>query len=202
MESGLRLVEEARKKCKEMVIIANYSYVQAQIWRVGRMRPGVLMPPGAQILELNFCCPNMSFNVDVSERANKETRPSSGASMGQDEDAVRLVIENTRKVTQPPLIAKITPEGGRIAEVSRVAFEAGAARSAALPTAWEFLPSTSGTIKSPSTTFRGRTPWVAFPDPGSNLSPCGMFLRSANWSAPAPTSTARAGSPPWKTPWR
>jgi uncharacterized protein YkuJ len=27
---------------------------------------------GAQILELNFCCPNMSFNVDVSDKISKE----------------------------------------------------------------------------------------------------------------------------------
>jgi dihydroorotate dehydrogenase/Pyruvate/2-oxoacid:ferredoxin oxidoreductase delta subunit len=45
--------------------------------------------------------------------------------MGQDEHSVRLVIEKTREVTRLPLIAKITPEGGRIAEVSHVAFEAG-----------------------------------------------------------------------------
>jgi dihydroorotate dehydrogenase/ferredoxin len=82
---------------------------------------------GAQMLELNFCCPNMSFNVDVSDKLNKEGRPSSGASMGQDETSVRLVIEATREVSKLPIIAKITPEGGRIAEVSKVAYEAGAA---------------------------------------------------------------------------
>jgi Pyruvate/2-oxoacid:ferredoxin oxidoreductase delta subunit len=47
--------------------------------------------------------------------------------MGQDENSVRLVIEKTREVTNLPLIAKITPEGGRIAEVSKVAYDAGAA---------------------------------------------------------------------------
>jgi dihydroorotate dehydrogenase/Pyruvate/2-oxoacid:ferredoxin oxidoreductase delta subunit len=125
MESGLRLVEEARKKIREMVIIANYSYVQADLdgWQDAARR---FEAAGAQILELNFCCPNMSFNVDVSARAGKENRPSSGASMGQDENSVRLVLEKTREVTRLPIIAKITPEGGRIAEVSQVAFESGA----------------------------------------------------------------------------
>ena len=47
--------------------------------------------------------------------------------MGQDENSVRLVIEKTREVTKLPIIAKITPEGGRIAEVSKVAYETGAA---------------------------------------------------------------------------
>jgi dihydroorotate dehydrogenase/Pyruvate/2-oxoacid:ferredoxin oxidoreductase delta subunit len=126
MEQGLRLVEEARKKCKEMVIIANYSYVSPDLngWQEAARR---FEAAGAQMLELNFCCPNMSFNVDVSSNESKKGRPSSGASMGQDENSVRLVIEKTREVTNLPLIAKITPEGGRIAEVSKVAYEAGAA---------------------------------------------------------------------------
>ncbi|MGB9697870.1 MAG: 4Fe-4S binding protein [Thermodesulfobacteriota bacterium] len=127
MEQGLRLVEEARKKVKELVIIANYSYVAGADIEGWLEAARKFEAAGAQILELNFCCPNMSFNVDISERSKKEARPSSGASMGQDEEAVRWVIENTKKVTQLPLIAKITPEGGRIAEVSKVAFAAGAA---------------------------------------------------------------------------
>ncbi len=126
MESGLRLMEEGRKKCKDLILIANYSYVKDDLegWKDAARR---FDAAGAQMLELNFCCPNMSFNVDVSERMSKEARPSSGASMGQDENSVRLVIEETRKVTKLPIIAKITPEGGRIAEVSRVAYETGAA---------------------------------------------------------------------------
>jgi dihydroorotate dehydrogenase/Pyruvate/2-oxoacid:ferredoxin oxidoreductase delta subunit len=126
MEQGLRLVEDARKKCKELAIIANYSYVQPDLegWQDAARR---FEAAGAHMLELNFCCPNMSFNVDISDRERKEERPSSGASMGQDENSVRLVIEKIREVTRLPIIAKITPEGGRIAEVSKVAYEAGAA---------------------------------------------------------------------------
>jgi dihydroorotate dehydrogenase/Pyruvate/2-oxoacid:ferredoxin oxidoreductase delta subunit len=126
MEQGLRLVEEARKKCKEMVIIANYSYVSPDLngWQEAARR---FEAAGAQMLELNLCCPNMSFNVDVSSHESKEGRPSSGASMGQDENSVRQVIEKTHEVTNLPLIAKITPEGGRIAQVSKVAYDAGAA---------------------------------------------------------------------------
>ena len=124
MEEGLRLVEEGRKRCKELILIANYSYVKGDVegWQEAARR---FEAAGAHMLEINFCCPNMSFNVDLSSPETKEARPSSGASMGQDEHSVRLVIEKTREVTRLPLIAKITPEGGRIAEVSHVAFEAG-----------------------------------------------------------------------------
>jgi dihydroorotate dehydrogenase/NAD-dependent dihydropyrimidine dehydrogenase PreA subunit len=125
MEQGLRLIEEARKKCKDLVVMANYSYVSPDLegWQEAARR---FDAAGAQMLELNFCCPNMSFNVDVSASENKENRPSSGASMGQDENSVRLVIQKTCEVTRLPIVAKITPEGGRIAEVSQAAYEAGA----------------------------------------------------------------------------
>lgn len=125
MEQGLRLVEGARRKCRELVIIANYSCVEPdlEVWQDAALR---FEAAGAQMLELNFCCPNMSFNVDVLSQGKKEGRPSSGASMGDDENFVRLVTENTREVTSLPVIVKITPEGGRIAEVSKAAYDAGA----------------------------------------------------------------------------
>jgi len=125
LEQGLRLVEMARKACKELRVMANYSYLSADVegWQETATR---FEAAGAQILELNFCCPNMSFNVDVSAKEDRENRPSTGASMGQDENSVRLVVQKTREVTRLPIVAKITPEGGRIAEVSQAAFEAGA----------------------------------------------------------------------------
>ena len=125
LEQGLRLVQMARKACKELRVMANYSYLSADVegWQETATR---FEAAGAQILELNFCCPNMSFNVDVSAKEDRENRPSTGASMGQDENSVRLVVQKTREVTRLPIVAKITPEGGRIAEVSQAAFEAGA----------------------------------------------------------------------------
>jgi dihydroorotate dehydrogenase/Pyruvate/2-oxoacid:ferredoxin oxidoreductase delta subunit len=125
MPTGLRLVEEARKTLRELVVIVNYSHTGADLegWQDAARR---FESAGAQILELNFCCPNMAFNVEVSSRGEGGRPSSSGALMGQDEHAVRLVVEKTREVTSLPIIAKITPEGGRIAEVSRAALAAGA----------------------------------------------------------------------------
>jgi dihydroorotate dehydrogenase/Pyruvate/2-oxoacid:ferredoxin oxidoreductase delta subunit len=125
MESGLRLVEAARKRCRELVIIANYSdnSVNIEGWEEGARR---FEAAGAHILELNFCCPNMSYSVDVSDKSTTARRPSSGASMGQDENAVAAVVRRLRAVLSIPIIAKLTPEGGRIAEVSKAAIEAGA----------------------------------------------------------------------------
>lgn len=123
METGLRLVEGARKRCKELVIIANYSDSGANLdsWEEGARR---FEAAGAQILELNFCCPNMSFSVDVSDQ--KAHRVSSGASMGQDEAQVAAVVGRLRQALSIPIIAKLTPEGGRIAQVAKAAMDAGA----------------------------------------------------------------------------
>jgi dihydroorotate dehydrogenase/Pyruvate/2-oxoacid:ferredoxin oxidoreductase delta subunit len=123
METGLRLVENARKKCKELVIIANYSDAGDNLdsWEEGARR---FEAAGTQILELNFCCPNMSFSVDVSDQ--KAHRVSSGASMGQHEDQVATVVRRLKKAINIPIIAKLTPEGGRIAQVAKAAMDAGA----------------------------------------------------------------------------
>ena len=123
METGLRLVENARKKCKELVIIANYSDAGDNLdsWEEGARR---FEAAGTQILELNFCCPNMSFSVDVSDQ--KAHRVSSGASMGQHEDQVATVVRRLKKAIDIPIIAKLTPEGGRIALVAKAAMDAGA----------------------------------------------------------------------------
>jgi dihydroorotate dehydrogenase/Pyruvate/2-oxoacid:ferredoxin oxidoreductase delta subunit len=123
METGLRLVEDARKKCKELVIIANYSDAGDNLdsWEEGARR---FEAAGAQILELNFCCPNMSFSVDVSDQ--RVHRVSSGASMGQHEEQVAAVVGRLRQALGIPIVAKLTPEGGRIAQVAKAAMDAGA----------------------------------------------------------------------------
>jgi dihydroorotate dehydrogenase/NAD-dependent dihydropyrimidine dehydrogenase PreA subunit len=123
MDTGLRLVENARKRCKELVIIANYSDCGDNIdsWEEGARR---FEAAGTQILELNFCCPNMSFSVDVSDQ--KAHRVSSGASMGQNEELVAAVVRRLKKAISIPIVAKLTPEGGRIAQVAKAAMEAGA----------------------------------------------------------------------------
>jgi dihydroorotate dehydrogenase/NAD-dependent dihydropyrimidine dehydrogenase PreA subunit len=123
METGLRLVENARKKCKELVIIANYSDAGDNLdsWEEGARR---FEAAGTQILELNFCCPNMSFSVDVSDQ--KAHRVASGASMGQHDEQVAAVVRRLKKAINIPIIAKLTPEGGRIAQVAKAAMDAGA----------------------------------------------------------------------------
>jgi len=66
--------------------------------------------PGADAIELNLSCPNVSGGLDLSQSAS----------------GCGGVVAAVRKVTQKPLLAKLTPNVTRIGDIARAAEEAGA----------------------------------------------------------------------------
>jgi dihydroorotate dehydrogenase (NAD+) catalytic subunit len=66
--------------------------------------------PGADALELNLSCPNVSGGLDLSLSAS----------------ACAKVVAGVRKVTAKPLLAKLTPNVTRVGDIARAAEEAGA----------------------------------------------------------------------------
>ena len=126
LEEGLKLVAQGRKECRpDFLIIANITYVGD--------KPGIqgwvdmarrFQDTGAHIIELNMCCPNMSYNVNVS--GTQDTSHQTGASLGQNAEALSHIVAAVRKGISIPLFVKITPEGGRIAQVAKACFDAGA----------------------------------------------------------------------------
>ena len=126
VDEGIQLVKDARKQCaSDFVVFANITYVGEKGidgWvHMARRFEDV----GADIIELNCCCPNMSFNVQLSEQT-QQTAHRTGASLGEDADAVAYLTEQVRKAVGIPICVKITPEGGCIAQVSEAAYNAGA----------------------------------------------------------------------------
>jgi len=128
MAEGLRLVEEARRRVpvKDFLIMANITYTGP--------KPGVtgwvdmakrFEEAGAHIIELNMCCPNMSFNVQLSGK--DQTQHQTGASLGQNAEAIAIIVGEVVKGVRIPVFVKLTPEGGRIGQVAKAAFAAGAA---------------------------------------------------------------------------
>ncbi len=123
---GLELVRQGRKQCRpDFLIMANITYVGE--------KPGVqgwvdmarrFEEAGAHIVELNMCCPNMSYNVRLSD--TQDTAHQTGASLGQNAEALGHIVGEVRKGIGIPLFVKLTPEGGRIAQVAKACFEAGA----------------------------------------------------------------------------
>jgi len=125
LHEGLRLVEAARRQTQQLLLLANITYAGHDGLSGWARMARRFADAGAHAIELNLCCPNMSFNLDVGGK-DPTGRPASGASVGQDEQAVADIIAATRDAVDLPVIAKITPEGGRIGLIARRAFEAGA----------------------------------------------------------------------------
>ncbi len=125
-EEGLRLVEDAKKELCELILMANITYAGdkgAQGW-VNMAKK--FEEAGADIIELNMCCPNMSYNVELSSCNDKACNVRTGASLGQQGDVVAGIVREIKKVIGIPLFVKLTPEGGKIAQVAKSLYEAGA----------------------------------------------------------------------------
>jgi dihydroorotate dehydrogenase/NAD-dependent dihydropyrimidine dehydrogenase PreA subunit len=67
----------------------------------------------------------MSFNLKVS--GAHERTAQSGASLGQNTEIVGMATKIIADAVDVPVFVKLTPEGGRIAEVAQACFENGAA---------------------------------------------------------------------------
>ncbi|MDD5483038.1 MAG: 4Fe-4S binding protein [Kiritimatiellae bacterium] len=119
----LKLIEEGRKATRDLVLFANITYVgkSATGWEDMAKKA---QAAGAHAIELNMCCPNMSFNVALSEKEAKNTAQT-GASMGQNAVIVSTIAEAVKKAVKIPVFVKITPEGGRIADVAKACFDKG-----------------------------------------------------------------------------
>jgi dihydroorotate dehydrogenase/Pyruvate/2-oxoacid:ferredoxin oxidoreductase delta subunit len=120
--AGLRLMEQARRATKDIAVFANISYDGADTEGWSRLARR-FEEAGAHAIELNMCCPNMSFNVSTTgERTVKAT----GASLGSEVASLPTVVRAVRDSVKIPVIAKLTPEGGRIAEAAFACLGAGA----------------------------------------------------------------------------
>ncbi len=121
--ASFKLLEEGRKAVKDLVMIPNITYDGAdrEGWtRLARRYEDA----GAQIIELNMCCPNMSFNLTATgERAEQAT----GASLGSDLVELPKVVKLITDAVKVPIIVKLTPEGGKIAQAAYQSLQAGAA---------------------------------------------------------------------------
>ena len=121
----LRLIESGRKNTKDLLLFANITYVGDKPGLQGWMDMArKAEAAGAHVIELNMCCPNMSFNVTLTENARTE---QTGASLGQNAAVVSAIAEAVKGAVSIPVFVKLTPEGGRIGDVARACFEKGIA---------------------------------------------------------------------------
>lgn len=124
LDELVKLIKLGRERARNLVLFSNLTYAGdkgVEGWANMARR---CEDAGVHINELNMCCPNMSFNVELTGRA--KDGPRTGASLGQNEQAIAQIVGAVRKATTVPLFVKITPEGGGQARVARAALEAGA----------------------------------------------------------------------------
>jgi len=125
-EQCLKLLKDGRKATRNLVLFANITYTGDKPGTTGwEEMAKKAEAAGAHAIELNMCCPNMSFNVTLSEKEAKNTAQT-GASMGQNAVIVSTIAEAVKKAVKIPVFVKITPEGGHIADVAKACFEKGA----------------------------------------------------------------------------
>lgn len=125
-EQGLRLVEEAKPKLHDLKLMANMTYagdLGPEGWANMARR---FEEAGADIIELNMCCPNMSYNLELTSGKTDCGTKRTGASMGQQADIAVEITAAVKNSIHIPLFVKLTPEGGHIAQVSKAVLEAGA----------------------------------------------------------------------------
>ena len=123
---GLKLVDDAKKVLKNLILMANITYAGDKGIEGWVNMAKKFEEVGADIIELNMCCPNMSYNVEVSSGDDKACSIRTGASLGQQAEAVSEITAAIKEAINIPLFVKLTPEGGKIAQVARAAYAAGA----------------------------------------------------------------------------
>jgi len=124
LDQLLKLIEEGRKAASELVLWSNITYAGDEGIEGWVRMAKACENAGVHINELNMCCPNMSFNVELT--GEDTGGPKTGASLGQNEQAIAEIVKAVKAATSIPLFVKITPEGGRQAQIAKIALDAGA----------------------------------------------------------------------------
>ncbi len=119
---ALTAVEDARKAVEDFAIIPTITYDGEDYAGWGRLARR-FEEAGAHAIELNMCCPNMSFNLSST---GTSTEKSTGASLGNDLENLPKAVRFVTEAVTVPVIVKFSPEGNRLAASSRAALDAGA----------------------------------------------------------------------------
>lgn len=125
-QEGLDLISEAKPLLHDLILMANITYagddgVPGWVNMAKRFEAA-----GADIIELNMCCPNMSYNLEMTSGGTQSAGKQTGASMGQQADVAAEIVRAVKQAISIPLFVKLTPEGGQIAQVAKALYAAGA----------------------------------------------------------------------------
>ena len=125
-EEGLKLIEDGKKSLKELLLFANITYAGDDGIAGWVAMSKAYESAGSDVIELNMCCPNMSYNLQLTTGDSEASAKKTGASLGQLAGAVAEIVAAVKSAVNIPVFVKLTPEGGQIANVSKALFAAGA----------------------------------------------------------------------------
>ena len=106
-EEDINKAVEMTREIKERLSIklfVNYSAVGSRLeeWQ---QQAEAFTAAGADILEPNFCCPNLDTSDPLSEKKSDH----GGASIGENPDVCARIMESHKKVSDLPIVPKIIP---------------------------------------------------------------------------------------------
>lgn len=123
---GLKLIRDAKPLLHDLKLMANITYA-GDAGVDGWINMAVeFEKAGADIIELNMCCPNMSYNLELTSGGSQTASKQTGASMGQNAAVASEIVRGVKQAISIPLFVKLTPEGGKIAQIAKTLYEAGA----------------------------------------------------------------------------
>lgn len=120
-DEGIDLIRQTRENT-DLVIFANMGHIGEDIegWQRLALQ---LEKAGAHALELNLICPNLTFS---QKRMGQAVSSSYGAAAGQNPDACYKIVKALKQAVKIPVIPKLTPNVGNIADTAIACEEAGA----------------------------------------------------------------------------
>lgn len=125
-QQGLQLIRDAKPQLHDLKLMANITYAGDDGPAGWVNMAKEFEKAGADIIELNMCCPNMSYNLEMTSGGSQHAAKQTGASMGQRADIATEIVRAIKKELHIPLFVKLTPEGGQIAHVAKALYAAGA----------------------------------------------------------------------------
>lgn len=125
-KEGLKLITDAKKVLTDLKLMANITYAGDEGAAGWVNMAKKFEEAGADIIELNMCCPNMSYNLELTSGGAQTGAKQTGASMGQNANVATEIVKAVKEAINIPLFVKLTPEGGKIAHVAKALYEAGA----------------------------------------------------------------------------
>lgn len=123
-EEGIALIRAAKKEV-QIPIIANTmgSGNDVDSWVDMATK---LASAGADMVELNFGCPNIGIMQKTLGELSGDEEEVLGAIVGQSPSLVGRIVKAVREAITTPIMAKLTPEAADISAVAKVCIEEGA----------------------------------------------------------------------------